>query len=275
MATDTNTTATGFAGWDTGAAEEGDFFGMSPLAPEGGEAEALEATEPTPPEPAPAQPTSAASPKGDSGQPATEGDGGDDLYGDADGDAPDGDVSPGAASVLRFLGERGFLKVEGEVSEEEAPDLLEDRFDDAVEERIEALFSELPEAVRRLNAFVLQGGDAGEFLRRASTAGHGLTEDMDLGDEDVQEAVLRETMRAEGSDEEEVEAQLEFLRDSGRLGQMARKRHGKWLARKREAEAEMVERQREAKRRMAALLEGNGELGMLPVGREDRLSLPA
>jgi len=289
--------ADGFAGWETGGSDEDFFRDLSTDAddaPEGGEGDAPEeAPAPKVVEKAKTKPKAKAKPEPEP-EPEPEGDeeseddslfgGEDDGDGDEGGDAPEGM----GRAVLKFLAEKGLVNLGGDIPEgEDADDLLEDGFETAVDQRVEELFANLPAPVRQLNKYVMEGGDLGEFLSRLSKGGVAtLSEDMDLDDEDAQEAVLREALEAEGNDAEEIEAQLEFLKDSGRMEGMARKKYQKWLSRRKaeqealvrqQAEAKRLEREqlRENRKRVQAMLEETESIGRLRVSREDRKSLPS
>jgi len=262
--------ADGFAGWETGGSDEDFFRDLSPDAgtvPEGdGEEAAAEASA--------AKRASKAKPKtGTKPEPESDEEGDDEedsLFEEGDGGGEDGEEDGGGGgtgmSALRYLADKGIIKLDGEIPDGgDADDLLEDGFAGAVEQRVEELFAGLPAAVKQLNKFVMDGGDLGEFLGRLSKG---------------------EALAAEGSDDEEIEAQLEFLKDSGRMEAIARKKYQKWLSKRKaeqedlvrqQAEAKRLEREqlRESRRRVQAMLEETDSIGRLGVSREDRKALPS
>lgn len=195
-----------------------------------------------------------------------------------------------SVKVLEFLKNRGLASYELEEGEELTDDLadeiVEDSFDNAVEERVQNLFEELPDVVKQLNTFVLKGGNINDFISQiSSSTATGLSENMDLDNEKDQETIVREMMRADGNDEELIDTQIEFLKDSNKLRLFADRNYTKWeksIQKEREA---LVERQkaqekqvrqniRESKKRMTEYLTKEKNLGGISINREDAKVLP-
>lgn len=151
-------------------------------------------------------------------------------------------------TILETLKERGLADFEleegEEMTEELAEELLEESYDAGVENRIKELFEDLPPVVKQLNQFVINGGNPAEFFNHVNKFQKvGITSDMDLKDEKNQEKVVRQLMKEEGEDDEVIEAQIEFYKDSGKLSTIAEKKFDKWNKAKEKQEEQMVQQQ--------------------------------
>lgn len=192
--------------------------------------------------------------------------------------------------TLKFLKERGLADYEleegEELTEEFADEILEDSFSEAVNGRVQDLFEDLPDVVKQLNSYVLKGGNPNEFLKSLTKhTSSGISDDMDLNDETDQELVVREMMRVDGDDDEIIDSQLEFLKDSGKLKLFADRNFSKWKKKQKETQDALVARQdnmqkqikenvRESKRRMSQFLAEEKNLGGMTLSKEDSKSLP-
>ena len=201
------------------------------------------------------------------------------------------DTQSSTVSAVNLLKEKGLIDFEledgKELTEEAAEEILEEKYEETVEKRIEELFNDLPDVVKQINKFALDGGDVKEFFNSlAKTNSSGLSEDLDLEDEDNQELVVKEMLKAEDNDDEEIETQLEFLKESGKLEMFAQKKFEKWKKIK-EAEKEKllneqkIAKQREkeaikkAKQETVSFLSSTEELGELKLSKADKKVLPS
>lgn len=204
------------------------------------------------------------------------------------GEGEDFENTLSTVKTLNFLKEKGFIDFESEeeLTEETANEVLEDSFAAAVESRVEDLFDGLPDSVKQLNNYVLKGGDLNSFIDNLiNTSKGGIQDGMDIEDENSQETIVREMMRKDGNDEELIETQIEFLKDSGKLGMFARKNYEKWKEERKQQHKALVEKQarvekeirqnlRESKRRMKEVLSKSKDLGGIPVNKEIKDSIP-
>lgn len=188
--------------------------------------------------------------------------------------------------VLSYLKERGLISFDEE-EEVDSEYFLEDKFNEAIENRVQDLFEELPDVVKQLNTFVLKGGNINEFLGEVAKAkSKGITEDLDITSEENQEFIVRETMEAEGNDPEIIEAQIEFLKDSGKLELFAKRDFNRWKKETQQAREALVKQQkeqekvareriRESKKRMSDFLKTNETIGNLSLNRDDVREIPS
>lgn len=206
-------------------------------------------------------------------------------------DEEEEDTAPESVKVFNILSEKGFISVDleedEEITEERAEELIEDGFENEIEKRIEDKLLGLPEDAQTLLQFVLKGGSVSDYIKTVKdfTGGSVLTENLDLDDEDNQEAVIREIMLQEDNDPEDVEFQIETLRDNGKMKAFAERRYNKWLKQMKSKKAEMMKKQaaknaemkmaeRENRRKLTALLNSE-EIGGLQITREEKQSLPS
>tara|TARA_R110000744_G_scaffold69536_3_gene141112 strand:- start:6810 stop:7991 length:1182 start_codon:yes stop_codon:yes gene_type:complete len=211
-----------------------------------------------------------------------------------DGESNDGegDKQTGAThiSTLNFLKEKGLLEYEldegEELTEAKAEELMESNYDSAVESRIDELFEDVPQIVKQLNSYVLKGGDVGEFLKQMSSSStSSITDDMDLTVEDNQITVVREMLKGE-EDEETIEAQIDFLKDSGKLEAFSKSKHNKWKTNKDATAARLTNTQienarqekldiKEAKNKVSDFLSENKSIGPINFNKMDIKELPS
>lgn len=194
-------------------------------------------------------------------------------------------------AVLTTLKSKGFLDYElgedEELTEELAEELIEDKFEETIEERIAEKLGSLPEDVQQVVQYVLKGGSLNDFLRQVSQTDTGsINEDLDMTSEDNQKLVVRELLLQEDFDEDTIEAQLDLLKDTGKLKTFAEKKFNKWLSENRSNRTALLEQQeqrkkeiketiRESKRKVAETLNTVDEIGGLEASKEDKKVLPS
>jgi hypothetical protein len=193
-------------------------------------------------------------------------------------------------SALALLKKRGIVDYtleEGEVlTEAKAEEILEDSLDNMFEERIEELFDGTPEILKEMNKFVLKGGDISDFLEKISIQNtSGLTEGMDMENEDNQEKVIRHGLKQEGYDEEYIAAQIEFLKDSKRLKKHSETHFNKWDTKRKEEQKQILKSQedktlkekesrRALKTKVSTFLEETSEISGFTISKIDKRELP-
>lgn len=158
--------------------------------------------------------------------------------------------------ILDFFKKQSSL----ELSEEEIKELeelededrqlaLEDYFEKALEERLDASIKELPDALKNIIKYVSKGGDLNTFLKTLYKGQEsGLSEDLDLEEENSQETIVRQSLQEEDYDEDYIDSQIEFLKDSGKLKVAADKYFTKWKTNRDKAQKEELARVEAAKK---------------------------
>lgn len=171
----------------------------------------------------------------------------DKLDKDEDGDKPAVLSNVGVASFLKDKGLIDFELEEGtELEEDDAEALIEEGFETSVENKVGVLMAALPDSVKNLVKFAMNGGDPDEYLSTISkSSAKGVTGKMDITKESNQEEFMKFKLAGEGNDEEYIEAQIEFLKDSGKLDSIATKAFNNWKSKEDERAAELVEQQKQ------------------------------
>ena len=193
-----------------------------------------------------------------------------------------------AIKTLKFLKEKGIADFElEELTADKADEILEDTLDTMFEDRIEELFTGMPDIVKNLNKFVLDGGDINEYLDTvAKSKESSLTPDMDLEKEENLILAVKQGLKSEGYDNEYIEAQIEFLKDSNRLEKHGKMHFKKWdTDRQKQEQAVLASRQtqkenqkklhRELKGKVSSFLAETEEVPGFKVSREDKRILPS
>ena len=245
--------------WDA-MAKEADFFGEN--APEGMILED-EKTSKTDKEEKPGEVGQTEEPKGSKEKTEDEGEDGEDLFAefsvedlkDTEEDETKGVEKTSATSykdLYTSLKSSGILEVEGEEDEamEVTQDLLAERIEQSIEKRFEESIKGLPGELKNIIKFVSNGGNFYDIVSNY-TSSENLNPEVDMTDEVNQERVLRAILEEEGKDDELIDSQIEFYKDSGKLESIANKYFDKWKEnREKEVEAQ-VEQQRLAKQQAA------------------------
>lgn len=208
-------------------------------------------------------------------------------------DTTDNEVPTGKnVSFLQELKERGladFKLEEGEeLTDERAAELIEDSYEAGLESRLEELLQELPPVTRDLVKFAAKGGNESEFLAKLGKQPSVTTisKDMDLTDEKNQEAVIRAQLKLEDHDQDYIDSNIEFLKDSGKLESFAKKYHGKLIEKDEQARAaevkrleeqrkQMKENQRQFKSTLAETLKTTKEINGYAFNDKDAKELPS
>ena len=195
------------------------------------------------------------------------------------------------SSALNLLKDKGILDFEldeGEVlTEELAEEILEDKFDEAIEGRIGELFAGLPDVVKQMIKFAKDGGDPTAFVQTlAQATSTGLTTNMDMSQEANQEAVMKTMLKKDGYDDEDISTQIEFLKDSGKLKAMAEKRFDVWNKNQEKETAALTAAQenrrkqdreelRERKATLIAELQTTAEVDGIKLNSKDKREIPS
>ena len=150
---------------------------------------------------------------------------------------------------LKEKGLADFELEEGEeLTDEMAEEILEDSYENAVEKRVGELFADIPQSVKDIVKFAIDGGNVDAlFTKMKSQPALTITKDMDLEDETNQMSVIRLQKQAEGEDSETTETYIEFLKDSGKLKSMSEKVHAKLLENKNKVAKAEADRQAKIK----------------------------
>ena len=192
--------------------------------------------------------------------------------------------------TLEFLKEKGLVDYEledgKELSEEEAEHLIEDSWEKALDLEVEATIKDLPQDIKDLVKFASKGGNVGELLSKmVQHATSGITKNSDIDNEDVQVLAVTMDLRNQGYDQEYIDSQVEFLKDSGKLGNISKKAYDKIIAEQEAETAGQVQRQaqavesrkkaaREYKSNITTHINSLNEMGGLPISKQDKTVLP-
>ena len=197
------------------------------------------------------------------------------------------------SNPLDYLVTKGFIDFEFEegktYTNAEKEEILEDKFDELIEDRIKEKFLDLPEDYKHLISYGLKGGNLNTFLQEMSK---NITQTTFTGSEEdfKNEKFLRDVvfkgLIEDGNDEDFAEEQLELLKTGNKLETFARKyvdRSNKKIAKMAEdnaiavAEAKRkdIEKTREDKRKYAEILSKNKSLNGLEFSKDVAKNLPS
>lgn len=217
---------------------------------------------------------------------------------DAPADVPpagdDDDTPPPATTTpiatLNYLKDKGLieyeLEAEQELTDELAEQLVEDNFDDRVETRVEELFAEVPESVKNIMKYAIDGGDVQTLLSSMATANSSpIREDMDMDEEANQLLVVTQDRITNGDDKETAESYAEYLKESGKLAGISKTKHTAIISKQKNEEKQRLvaasEKKKQDKVNQRAFKSelittvGNVEnVNGLPITKVDKRELP-
>jgi hypothetical protein len=199
-------------------------------------------------------------------------------------------LPPTSLSTLNFLKNKGLIEVEiedgKELSEQEAEDLIEDSWEQSLEDGIATTIKELPDSVKNLIKFVGKGGNPQLFYEKmAQSSFSAISKDSDIDQESVQIAAVTQDLQDQGYDADYISTQIEFLKDSGKLALIGTKAYNKIVAGQEETSSAMAKAQsdaalarktaiREYKTKITAYIDTLNEAGGFPVSKKDKMTLP-
>lgn len=194
--------------------------------------------------------------------------------------------------VVSFLKEKGFVELDENLNfDEMSDDEVEDQLEDLMEASNEAFFEnqvkDLPTVAKNLLKVAANGGDVSSYLSSlASSMSGSLKKGMDLSTEEVQESVLRNILSQEGKDSEDIDHEIEFLKEKGRLSSVADRKYSKWEEDFEKKEANLVKEQSERRKaakentrkyrsELADFLSKNKEVSNFSISVADKRDLPS
>jgi|GEM_PF-2623908 hypothetical protein len=138
--------------------------------------------------------------------------------------------------VVNFLMKQGIIDLDEEQLKEfeelddvDKEEIIKDFYFKAVEDKFEEDIKNLPEIVKNSLKIAIKGGNVDEYLSSVYTSKNtGLTKNMNLEDELIQEKITKYKLIEEGYDDDYIESQIEFLKDSDKLKITAEKYYNKW-----------------------------------------------
>jgi len=155
-------------------------------------------------------------------------------------------------ALVQTLKERGLLDYELEedavMTKELAAEILEDSYDDRVSDEVEKMLEGMPEEAKNLNRYLLNGGTVGNYIKGLkSNVVEGVSKGMDMTEVKNQEAVVRNKLSNKGFDADYIAAELEHLKDSGRLEATSGVYFKKWETKFGEEETKLAQSQAKQK----------------------------
>lgn len=199
-------------------------------------------------------------------------------------------VTTGSIGALNLLKEKGLVDYEleegEELTEEKAAAFIEDNYEASVEDRVGELFDELPQVVKDMNKYVLDGGDIRNFLGSLVKGSNDIPTDLDISSEANQELIMRNALKSEDYDDDYIETHIEFLKDSKKLEKFAKAKLEKIEKAKEEERKALVKQQeaikqsqketlRKLKTSVASSLKDMEDIEGIPLTKADKKELPS
>jgi len=200
-----------------------------------------------------------------------------------------GEQDSAAITTLNYLRESGVadLGSEGEdLSSEDAEELIQDSINKSVDTTIGEMFSDLPQVVKDINKYVLDGGNVEEFLSSIVKSNSvGITENIDLTEEVNQKKVIINQLKSEGYDQDYIDSQIDFLKDSDKLESTSKTHFKRWkqktateredLLAKQEEQKQIKKKQAlEFKRKVKDFVRKSNKVKGFTLSKQDKLELP-
>ena len=165
-------------------------------------------------------------------------------------------------------------------AKELADELIEDKWEESVDNKVKELLTTLPEKARNIIQYAINGGNVDEYLE-SLTSDVGLPLDVNLEKEENQILVLKHLLRLEDKDEEEIETEIDYLKDSGKLKSISEKKFNKYKSEIESTEKDLLRQQelareaekkaiKEAKARVSTFVSTNDEIEGIKFTKEDK-----
>lgn len=193
-------------------------------------------------------------------------------------------------NTINYLKSKGIIDIEDsnleDLEDDDALTLLEDSISEKAEKLFEQSLEGLSDTVKNIVKYEAQGGDIEEYLSKLSgKRQEGITKDLDLEKEENQEKIVRYQLKKEGYDEEYIESQIGFLKDSNKLKSISEKHFNKWNKENRELEEEILNEQKLRKEKskqdqisfrkeISQYLSNNESINELKFSSKDAKELP-
>lgn len=192
--------------------------------------------------------------------------------------------------ILNKLKEKGFIDYEleegEELTDELAEELIEEKFDESVDLKVQELMAELSDDKKQAVQFLVKGGNLGDLIEALTNNDVSIKLDVNLEKEENQISTLKKLLKLEDKDEEEIETEIEYLKDSGKLKLMTEKKFNKYKAEQKTRQEELVREQEEAlenekkaikqsKLKISTFLTSNEEVDGIKFSKDDKKQLPS
>lgn len=192
--------------------------------------------------------------------------------------------------VLDFLKQKGLVNFEEsdeELTEEDYGQILEDSYEEAVDKKVSDMFSDIPDSVKNLVKYAINGGNVEELLSKmVQNTKSPIKKGMDLENEKNQELIVKTSRELDGEDSETTESYIEFLKESGKLGSIASKLYEKVIQKQQQEETKdlekvneekklLKERQRQYKNDLSSFFKENKEIKGVKIGLNESKELPS
>jgi hypothetical protein len=188
--------------------------------------------------------------------------------------------------VLEGLKEKGLLDMEElpeDVDSEQLLTIIEDTLEANVKQGVEETIKDLPENVKELLSYTLNGGSMEDFISL-----YAKDQEISLGTDMEKEAnqvkFMRMIMSEEGYDDDDIEEQIKYLKESDKLEAISAKRFTKWkenqkksIEQAKEEQKKNIERQkieeRKLKENLSKIIKESDKIGQLPISARDKETL--
>ena len=192
--------------------------------------------------------------------------------------------------ILNKLKEKGFIDYEleegEELTDELAGELIEEKFDESVDSKVKELLTELPDDKKQVVQFLIKGGNLDELISTLTSKDVLIKLDIDLEKEENQISTLQKLLKLEDKDEEEIDSEIDYLKDSGKLKLMTEKKFNKYKSEQKNKQDELVKNQEEtlenekksikqSKLKISTFLNSNEEVDGIKFSKDDKKQLPS
>jgi|688.fasta_scaffold00217_12 hypothetical protein len=193
--------------------------------------------------------------------------------------------------TLEFLKEKGLVDYEleegTELTDDLADEILEDNWDASIIAGVEETIKDLPDALKELIKYSAKGGDFTELLSKMTTQTvSGINKDTDMEVESNQVLAISLDLKDQGYDQEYIDTQIEFLKESGKLAGISKKAFEKKIAKQDSDIQETIkqaekrkevekEAQKTYKKDITVQISSLNDIKGLVLNKQDKESLPS
>lgn len=130
--------------------------------------------------------------------------------------------------AIKTIFESGYLELEEgqEITPENADEIYREKFRNAIENELAAVFNSYSPEVRDIIAYTQKGGDIQDYLETVKSKE--IKEGMDMDSEVNQKKFMKYKLTNDGYTENEIEDEIERLTENGKLETAAKSHYRKW-----------------------------------------------
>lgn len=159
---------------------------------------------------------------------------------------------------------------------------IREKLDKSVDQHVEMVLNDLPDVVKQLNKYVINGGDFNDFIQYYNA--NQTVNNFNIDTPENQKTLISNGLKQQGYTDEYIESQLEFLENTNRLELTAKEQYKLYqkqlqeeqekLYKQQEAQIEEQKKQeKEYRTQLHSIINSSNNIGDLTISKQDKNTL--